>query len=324
MYRVKDYRFESEKDAKEAQSELRAVEYLRTKVNMDQPEAALEIYKQLLSEEIFHTIVGYDFLKGLKNYLLTSPAVDNAAIPEIPDALAQKALMSQEQAAVALSQPPSPQPAAEPVAEPQASVEMIPQMTAEPEATRSPVAEPIPLSGLTPVPKLNEEARKEEAAIQEQRKQEKESKRKRKEPKPKKTERKKREPKAVSGRYRTLAFTFGATTAILLVAVIAMFVITMTSSNPTILDYETKLLNKYARWEDELTQREAEVKRREADVEYREEAIRSQTFAPIPESTPQQPTEETAGDEAEAENNSAEDEASAGTPTDGQESDNGE
>ena len=75
MYRVKDYRFESEKDAKEAQSELRAVEYLRTKVNMDQPEAALEIYKQLLSEEIFHTIVGYDFLKGLKNFLLTSPAV---------------------------------------------------------------------------------------------------------------------------------------------------------------------------------------------------------------------------------------------------------
>ncbi|MBQ7678069.1 MAG: hypothetical protein IJT32_07530, partial [Lachnospiraceae bacterium] len=69
MYKLKDYKFETEAEAKEAQSELRAVDYLRTKVNMDQPEAALEIYRQLLDQDIFHTVVGYDFLKSLQSYL---------------------------------------------------------------------------------------------------------------------------------------------------------------------------------------------------------------------------------------------------------------
>ena len=50
----------------------------------------------------------------------------------------------------------------------------------------------------------------------------------------------------------------------LLVVVIAMFAITLTSTNPTILDYETKLQNKYASWEQQLTEREAQVAAREA------------------------------------------------------------
>lgn len=52
----------------------------------------------------------------------------------------------------------------------------------------------------------------------------------------------------------------------LLVLVVGMFGITLTSTSPTILDYETKLQNKYASWEQELTQREAAVSQREAQV----------------------------------------------------------
>mgnify|MGYP006988908212 CR=1 FL=1 len=55
-------------------------------------------------------------------------------------------------------------------------------------------------------------------------------------------------------------------TMILLAIVVAMFGITITGTTPTILDYETKLQDKYAAWEQDLTQREAELIRREAQM----------------------------------------------------------
>lgn len=50
---------------------------------------------------------------------------------------------------------------------------------------------------------------------------------------------------------------------ILILSVIGMFFISMTSSNPTILNYEAKLLDKYAAWEQELTEREQEIRAKE-------------------------------------------------------------
>lgn len=44
---------------------------------------------------------------------------------------------------------------------------------------------------------------------------------------------------------------------ILAISVIGMFFISATSSHPTILNYEKELVNRYAAWEQELTQREA-------------------------------------------------------------------
>lgn len=49
----------------------------------------------------------------------------------------------------------------------------------------------------------------------------------------------------------------------LILLVIVMFVITLTGSNPTILDYEKKLQDRYAGWEQELTEREAAVREKE-------------------------------------------------------------
>ncbi len=49
----------------------------------------------------------------------------------------------------------------------------------------------------------------------------------------------------------------------LIILVIAMFVITLKSSNPNILNYEKALQNKYASWDEELKQKEAELRERE-------------------------------------------------------------
>lgn len=49
----------------------------------------------------------------------------------------------------------------------------------------------------------------------------------------------------------------------LLLCVIGMFYVNSTINSPTILNYEQELLNKYASWEQELTEREAAVKEKE-------------------------------------------------------------
>ena len=54
---------------------------------------------------------------------------------------------------------------------------------------------------------------------------------------------------------------------VVLVLVIAgMFAITLTSRTPTVLNYETQLQNKYAAWEQQLTEREAQIKLKEAEL----------------------------------------------------------
>lgn len=52
----------------------------------------------------------------------------------------------------------------------------------------------------------------------------------------------------------------------LIILVIAMFVITLTGKNPTILNYEQKLQNRYAGWEQELTERENAVREKEREL----------------------------------------------------------
>lgn len=53
---------------------------------------------------------------------------------------------------------------------------------------------------------------------------------------------------------------------ILVLAVIGMFGIAIKSDNPNILNYETALTNKYASWEQELSQRESIIREKEKQL----------------------------------------------------------
>lgn len=53
----------------------------------------------------------------------------------------------------------------------------------------------------------------------------------------------------------------------LAVLVIAMFFITMTSDNPNILNYKKAITDRYASWEQELTEREQELREKEAKLQ---------------------------------------------------------
>lgn len=53
---------------------------------------------------------------------------------------------------------------------------------------------------------------------------------------------------------------------LLVIMVAAMFMIAVSSENPNVLNYETTILNKYASWEQELTERENKVREKEAEL----------------------------------------------------------
>ena len=53
---------------------------------------------------------------------------------------------------------------------------------------------------------------------------------------------------------------------VLVLIIIAMFIITLTSDHPNILNYEEKLLDRYAGWEQELEEREKQVREKEAEL----------------------------------------------------------
>ncbi len=71
----------------------------------------------------------------------------------------------------------------------------------------------------------------------------------------------------VNSRLAVKVRTLRVLVMILLAVVVAMFGITLSGSTPTILDYETKLQDKYAAWEQDLSQREAALVKREAQLE---------------------------------------------------------
>ena len=53
---------------------------------------------------------------------------------------------------------------------------------------------------------------------------------------------------------------------VLVLIIVAMIAITMTSSNPTIIDYENKLVDKYAGWQERLELQEESLEQREQEL----------------------------------------------------------
>lgn len=72
----------------------------------------------------------------------------------------------------------------------------------------------------------------------------------------------KKEKKSYKNEFRSSLLING----ILLILVILMFVITLKADNPNILNYKNALEDKYATWEQDLTERENNLKQREAEL----------------------------------------------------------
>ncbi|MBE5906240.1 MAG: hypothetical protein E7277_05505 [Lachnospiraceae bacterium] len=82
-YVVDGYVFETQRQAEQAKRELEGIRYTKEALNMDNPEAVLQVYNRILRDKIFSTPIGYAFLRELQEYLIASPAIVNADIHPI-------------------------------------------------------------------------------------------------------------------------------------------------------------------------------------------------------------------------------------------------
>lgn len=159
--------FASKADAKVAENELKGIEYLKNKNNMNNPKAALVIYNKMVAEGIFHTPIGIGYLRDLQRLLIENDNIDNNSIMQIP---------------------------VEPLAEGISKKNVVDKIA-----------------------KVFSNSRKA---------------------------------------YREKLKVSMTLNIILVIVIIAMFVISTTGNNVNIINYEEKIIDKYAKWEEELTERE--------------------------------------------------------------------
>ncbi len=73
--------------------------------------------------------------------------------------------------------------------------------------------------------------------------------------------------KELTDKARAKCRTFMILTGLLAVMVVGMFLISMTGKNENILNYKNVIINRYAEWEQDLTEREAVIRQKEAELE---------------------------------------------------------
>lgn len=171
--------FYNEKDARLAETELKKIEYIEARMNYDKPDKILQIYEKAVRDRIFTTPAGIFYLKGIQEFLLEQPDMDESSISPIPLFHTYDRELRQQQ---------------------------------------KPVKSRV-------------------------------------------------NPKA-SNPKKSPAFPISVILNILLgIAVIAMFVITLQSDNPNVMNYERVLTNRYASWEQQLTEREQTVREKERELQ---------------------------------------------------------
>ena len=177
---VQGYAFFNEQDAVLAETERKKVEYLHTHLNTSDPEKVLAVYSKAISDRMFKTPIGIDFLREMQTYLVEQCDYSIEDVPAIPlyveydKTLRDREVINHKKIAAKKKEKPK---------------------------------EKVPFIYISVV--LN---------------------------------------------------------IALIAAVIAMFVITLKSDQPNILNYETAITNKYSYWEQELSEREQDLRNREKEI----------------------------------------------------------
>lgn len=80
-YRLGGYVFEDEYDYKEAKKEAESIEYIKAKADLSDLNKTIKLYNKLVERQTFRTIIGFDFLKDLRNRILAQQIVDENSLP---------------------------------------------------------------------------------------------------------------------------------------------------------------------------------------------------------------------------------------------------
>ncbi len=78
------YSFAEPADAALAESERKKIEYLKTHLDSRSPETVLVLYRKAVTEKLFKTPVGIEFLRELQDYLINQADYSPEEVPAIP------------------------------------------------------------------------------------------------------------------------------------------------------------------------------------------------------------------------------------------------
>lgn len=238
-YVIGDFSFETEEDAREAQKEVQAISYIMKQIDNEDPKAVLAAYQQMVKKDLFHTTLGLGFLEDMRKQLLALPEIDAADLPPVPSLppkpQTERLLIKEEEA-----------PAPKRPVEKKEGAKLAPKPGAEEKrAGGKSASRPTRQTKEEKVEKVEKASRKE-----------KKQKEKIEDLTPEKM-------MVALKRYKKLSRLLLIACITMLLIIIGMFVINATSQNPTILNYEEKIVDKYASWEEELDAREQELNERE-------------------------------------------------------------
>lgn len=83
-YEAVGFAFPDEKMMEKALKESEGIRYVKSSADLTDPQVVFKVYRQMVSQRLFETPVGYAFLYELQEYLWTNPAISNDSIPPIP------------------------------------------------------------------------------------------------------------------------------------------------------------------------------------------------------------------------------------------------
>ena len=66
IYQIDGFIFYGKKEAEQAKKEAAGVEYLKAKIDKNQPEAVLSVYNKTVEENLFETPVGLSYMRELQ------------------------------------------------------------------------------------------------------------------------------------------------------------------------------------------------------------------------------------------------------------------
>ncbi|MBO6113106.1 MAG: hypothetical protein J6P45_08685 [Lachnospiraceae bacterium] len=80
---VNGIRYISVHDAAAAKEEIKKIDYIKSRMNFNNPEEVYAIYDKMIDNRLFVTPTGYEFLFDIKKYLEDAPGIDNSSIKVI-------------------------------------------------------------------------------------------------------------------------------------------------------------------------------------------------------------------------------------------------
>ena len=80
---VNGVKYSSPHDAAAAKEEIKKIEYIKSRMNFNNPTEVFAIYDKMIDNRLFVTPSGFEFLFEIRRFLEESPAIDNETIRAI-------------------------------------------------------------------------------------------------------------------------------------------------------------------------------------------------------------------------------------------------